>query len=328
MIAYRQNLVFSALTLAVVFLFWIFAPVSPQTDIIILMMSLLTTGIPHGAIDHVIYAAKTKAAGKTPIFIRNFFVPYLILIGLTFLCWFLIPEVMFWIFLGVAAYHFGQSQLYYLPLEAHPFLKSFLYMAWGTMLLSALWITHWDAQNQHISTLFSWNFNQNGPLYIAVNTFRIAGLVFCLLILAALWVREKINGKVALLEIAVIPVLFLMINSLTLYGAFALYFGLWHSLRVILTEYYFLQKAQYEKISIRSFLVSFIPFSLFSIAGLTLILMGSYVLKGHISPFMLFLIFISALTMPHVYFMETMYRWLSGRVQSPQKGAINYDYGE
>jgi hypothetical protein len=45
-----------------------------------------------------------------------------------------------------------------------------------------------------------------------------------------------------------------------------------------------------------------------SFGGLGLLFWLSNLLESTISPFMLFLVFISALTMPHAFFMEHLYR--------------------
>jgi Brp/Blh family beta-carotene 15,15'-monooxygenase len=256
---------------------------------------------------------KAKQHNKKISLFKNFLIPYLALIGLTILIWMVLPDFMFWAFLLVAAYHFGQSQLYYLPDTVKPYIKGLIYVLWGIMLLSGLWHMHWESQIANISSVFSWDLSKDGSLYRLIQTISIVTLFSMIGIFLILFITNKIDTKIILIELMVVGILMATIRILPLYTAFAIYFGLWHSLRVIFTEFYFLNKAGVQKVSVKKFIKSFIPFSVLSFAGLALLIGVSYLLKSQITPFMLFLIFISALTMPHAFFMEKMYRWLSFR---------------
>jgi beta-carotene 15,15'-dioxygenase len=318
MVASKQSVHFAAVTLFFILVYSLVGPFPIWVDITMLIVSLVITGIPHGAIDHVIYLTKTAEAKKTPSLLKDFFAPYLFLIGLTFLLWILVPEFMFWFFLLVAAYHFGQSQLFYLPENIKPFSKFLIYIVWGIMLLATLWHLHWGSQVGNIASIFSWDLSEKGNLYHIVKYAGSGALIFILLCFVYLWLTKKINMQTAIIELSVAGILILMIKTLPLYIAFAIYFGLWHSTRVIITEFHFLQKASVHKITIPAFVKSFIPFSILSFAGLIFLIGISYLLEAKITPFMLFLIFISALTMPHAFFMEKMYSWLSfRRAKSP-----------
>jgi Brp/Blh family beta-carotene 15,15'-monooxygenase len=313
MVAAKQSLFFALITIVVVSIHLIVGDMPPWVDITVLMLSLVITGIPHGAIDHVIYLTKANVIKRKASLFRDFFIPYVGLIGLTIIVWVIIPDYMFWIFLLVAAYHFGQSQLFYIPNTLHPFFKGLMYALWGIMLLSGLWHVHWESQVANISSVFSWDLSNNGSLYVMIEVVSKISLVLIIGGFLLLWLTKTIGIKTMLVELMVVGILLGMIQVLPLYTAFAIYFGLWHSMRVILTEFYFLKKASFAKLTISGFVKSFIPFSILSFAGLALLIGISYLLESKITPFMLFLIFISSLTMPHAFFMEKMYGWLSFR---------------
>lgn len=282
---------------------------SEQASLVLLILALVTTGIPHGAIDHVIFAANYRSAGgKTFNLGRQFFLPYLLLLGFTFLIWFLAPALMFWLFLLVSAYHFGQSQLFHVRFAEKSLLKAVLYLSWGICWLGSLWHFHWEQQVAIIQSVFSWDLSAGGPLYELVSMAAVVSGIVALLMLALCLYNRQISPWLLLQEVCLLGFLLFVNYYFHLYVAFALYFGLWHSLRVILTEYQFLRQGGQPNLRPGTFIKSFLPFSLLSFAGLGLLIAASMLLQQKVAPFMLFLIFISALTMPHAVCMFFMYK--------------------
>ena len=305
-----QNKSFALITLLVITPYLLGFPFSTKVELILLILLLVITGIPHGAIDHVIFQQQNKSGGKANNIWKSFFLPYLLFIGMTLIFWLLVPVFMFWIFLLVSAYHFGQSQLYHLRLSEKDWLKKGLYLLWGVSFLSGLWIFNWQAEREIIQTIFNWPMLEGGILYqsvkviaIASTLLVIAGYIFCFQI-------KILTLYMALQETAVMVILFFLVKFTSLYIAFALYFGLWHAARVMFTEYRFLSEARQASLSAGAFIKAFIPFSLLSFAGIGLLLGLASLLQATISTFLLFLIFISALTMPHALVMHSMYKIL------------------
>jgi|LakMenE18May11ns_1017448.scaffolds.fasta_scaffold9762887_1 Brp/Blh family beta-carotene 15,15'-monooxygenase len=320
MIASRQNLLFGIIT--ILFLIpYMFGWVLPiGFDTWALVFSLAVTGIPHGAIDHVIFLQNQQGAAPKRNLLQSFFTPYLLMIGTTFALWFVIPQLMFLFFLMVAAYHFGQSQLYYIILPEKSKGKTLMYLSWGTFILASLWFFHWQEQRIIIQSVFNWNLAPQGLVYnIVLGVLILSGLVIGYL-LFYFYKKGNLTGKMLLQEFAVLGLLTAMFYYTTPFIAFAIYFGLWHATRVIFTEYHFLKHQNGQKLSIFSFIKSFLPFSLLSFLGLALLFWLSNLLQASISPFMLFLIFISALTMPHAFFMERMYQFL-GKIKRDGKAS-------
>ena len=312
MLATKLNMIFGAITLAVILplLFGVKWPVG--FDLAILLITLALTGIPHGAIDHVVYESNLPQKLLPRQLFFRFFIPYLVVLGLTFLLWLLVPALMFWIFLLISAYHFGQSQLYHISLpEAHP-LKWILYVAWGSIVLMLLWLCNWDAQLPMIQSMFrTWDLSKTGLVYGVCRWILITCSATTFVLLCYCGLKKLVKLNVLLQELGVLILLFFLIRFSSMYLSFAIYFGLWHSLRVIITEYKYLEKTSKAPITIASFSKAFLPFSLISFVGIGLLLLASNLMSSYVSPFMLFLVFISALTMPHAYVMKQMYGVLS-----------------
>lgn len=317
MLASRQNIYFGIITLLVLIPYWLGWALPLGFDTFILILSLAVTGIPHGAIDHVIFLQNQPSGQKNRNLIRSFFMPYLAMIGITFALWLLLPEMMFWFFLGVASYHFGQSQLYYIQFPQKSKGKTVLYISWGIFILSSLWIFHWEEQSSIIQSVFSWNLAPGGIIYQSIFLAVVISGVVIAAMLFSLFLKNRLSGKMLAQEMTVLGLLSLLFCYTSPYMAFAVYFGLWHAARVIITEYFFLKKRNPGSLALNSFIKSFLPFSLLSFAGLGMLYWVSQFIQASISPFMLFLIFISALTMPHAYFMEKMYKFLGNSLKEP-----------
>jgi beta-carotene 15,15'-dioxygenase len=318
MIAYRQNILFGIITLffLVPHLFGIAMPAGFDTWILI--VSLAITGIPHGAIDHVIFLQNQKSVIQEGNIFTTFFVPYLVMIGATFALWFIAPKLMFWFFLIVAAYHFGQSQLYYITIPEKSAKKTLLYVSWGIFILASLWIYHWEAQSVIIKSVFDWDLSPSGSIYLIVLTALYLSAICCMSIMVLLFKKGILSGKMLVQECLVLVLISTLFYFTSPFLAFAIYFGLWHATRVIFTEYHFLRDEHDQKLKLSSFIKSFLPFSLLSFAGLGLLFWFSQIVQASISPFMLFLVFISALTMPHAFFMERMYHFLGKSVKDSE----------
>ncbi|TAD85409.1 MAG: hypothetical protein EAY75_11415 [Bacteroidetes bacterium] len=311
MLAGKLNLVFGAVTLCIVLPLMLGLKLPQGFDLAFLLVSLTLTGIPHGAIDHVIYESKLQQKLRPKQLFIRFFLPYIAILSLTFLLWIILPEVAFWLFLLISAYHFGQSQLYHIQLpESHP-IKWIIYTAWGGIVLAWLWLLNWDAQVPMFQSLFNWDFSKGGVVFSAVRFSLAVCLGVVLVLFCFLGVRKLAERALLLQEAAVLVLLYFLIREASMYLAFAIYFGLWHALRVIITEYQYLKLQNQLPVSVFSFIKAFLPFSFISFAGIGLLLWVSQLLASYVSPFMLFLIFISALTTPHALVMRQMYGLLS-----------------
>jgi Brp/Blh family beta-carotene 15,15'-monooxygenase len=177
-----------------------------------------------------------------------------------------------------------------------------------------LWFFHWEAQSEIISTFFPWNLASASSLHLFVKCSVLATGLITVSLLALLFKRGQLSGIMLAQELSVLLSLLLLFYFTSPYIAFAIYFGLWHAMRVIFTEYHFLKVKAPASFTSGAFIRSFVPFSLLSFAGLGFLFLLSQWLQASISPFMLFFIFISALTMPHAFFMEKMYRFLGNKL--------------
>lgn len=247
---------------------------------------LISIGIPHGAIDHLISNPKIDKKG-----IGRFLGIYLSMITGYLIFWYYFPVLALIVFLIMSAYHFGQSHFL-----AEPTLKNYswiLYISRGGYFLFAILLGDWDATKLILSTLLNLEYLNQSRIFALV-----AFLIATLLAQSLFGPKYRRNH---LLELVILgPILYfspLMIG-------FIVYFGFWHALPSMITEYKFLKGfTPYD--SFKKFAYQLLPFSLISLFGISLILFfGLEFLEGT-ELILLFFVMISLISFPHILYMDS-----------------------
>lgn len=250
---------------------------------------LLTVGIPHGAIDHLI---------SNPVFdIRSFklfLIKYLSLIGLYLNVWYFFPLFALFAFLVMSAYHFGQTHFIHVSSPVKRFWL--LNISRGGYFLAVILVGNWDTTRSILSSLTSLEL---------VNEYRF-WILGGFLILTALF--QSFFGprwsKTHLLELIILgPILYFA----PLLIGFIVYFGFWHSLPSMFKEYDYLQTFKaYE--TPRKFAFQLVPFTLISLVGIVVILFLGIKYLDENELILLFFILISLISFPHILYMDQFLR--------------------
>ena len=109
-------------------------------------------------------------------------------------------------------------------------------------------------------------------------------------------------------EILNLGLLLLLFHQAPLLLSFGLFFGFWHSLPVMLTEYSVLKQKAGPSFNAFKLIHAMLPVTVISLIGLTLLILAGHLFNELISPVILLVIGISSLTLPHAVTMEAMYR--------------------
>ncbi|MFN5889704.1 MAG: lycopene cyclase family protein, partial [Bacteroidota bacterium] len=120
----------------------------------LLILGLITVGIPHGAVDHLL---ETKQWNKQTA--PGFIVKYLLIGALFAATWLLLPNLCLMFFLLYSAWHFGQADGELWRMSKPQTLS------WGTTVLSFIILSHWKESAEIISGITGTNWN----------TFQISG---------------------------------------------------------------------------------------------------------------------------------------------------------
>jgi lycopene beta-cyclase len=247
-----------------------------QTNIAngIFFVGLISVGIPHGAVDHLLETGKWDFK-KAPLFI----VKYLLLFALMGMIWYFIPPLALTIFIGYSAWHFGQAdgdQWQFSPLIA---------MLWGTSVLFYLLGTHITETNAILATM--------GQLSLPISCPVWAMLPWLL------W--AVIRKKFPLM----LTVIWLMLASyIPLLYAFGLYFIGQHSL----TSWQHIQA--HLKLSHKHIWLHALPFhgGAWFLMAAFYFLWPSQDMVYDYSQWGLFFIFIACISFPHVIAMHVVYK--------------------
>jgi Brp/Blh family beta-carotene 15,15'-monooxygenase len=274
-----------------------------ETQLQITLAAIFLLGIPHGAIDHILLRKKQQTSKDQ----FKFYITYLGLIALYVSFWIVFPYFSLVVFLLISFYHFGQSQFSDVKLSESNLLKKALYLLWGGSIISGLFFHHYDKligfflETSHFAATATVITLPNLQYFFLLTTL----ITVCLMVLLLI-VKAKDIKRFGI-ELSIFFLLHLSFLTIPPLLAFALYFAVWHSLKVLHQEYVFLGKKR-DKFDFRKFIRELLPYSLISIIGATLLLFAFPYFEFNISPFFLTIIFLSVLTLPHSIVMDNWYK--------------------
>jgi Brp/Blh family beta-carotene 15,15'-monooxygenase len=265
---------------------------------------LLILGIPHGAIDNVLYQRSRSMSNVRFVSI------YLMIVGAIVLLWWILPTIAYVLFLSTSAYHFGQSQF------SHYFKRQsirtrLLFWSWGILLLSSLMLFN-SAELDQLAI----DYSEFGSIHILNSTFLLnivigSGVITLVLVLWMIY-RKELKQSHAFMELFVISMLLASFYILPFLIGFTLYFIILHAWKVMQEEFHFLRKAGMIKSSM-DFIKLLSPFSIVSFIGIGLLYIAIYNQWLTTSFGYAILIVISAITIPHAFVMDQFYGLLFKR---------------
>ena len=254
------------------------------TNTILLIGGLVTIGIPHGAVDHLLTSEKKLTR---PTF--GFILRYLAYVVALFVVWRIAPSLSLILFIIYSSWHFGESDLYHWGITKNKVAVSWL---WGGALLLFILSSHFKESNQIIAHL-----GIKLPLVLQEYSFLIS--VVLLLIQLLLVIRTK---KTAM----ILSVLLLVVSiQLPILTAFGLYFIGQHSFN----SWNHIKKGL--EISNKQLIFKALPFTLgsFFLFGIVI-----YLIKNEIIMFKnynwveIIFMFISCVSLPHILVIHSFYR--------------------
>ena len=247
---------------------------------------LVLVGIPHGGIDHLIHNPEIRPKG-----LIHFIIRYLLLMSAYGLLWWLLPVAALIAFLGMSAYHFGQS--HFLEQGQLQPKEGLLYLLKGSFFLSVILFGDWEMTQEILSPILTVSIPE---------TYRMLsmGLLMACSLLAHGWKNRSLNLGDALDYLILVPILYFS----PLLISFAVYFGFWHSLPSMLAEYKYLSQLPSFNSPLK-FGKQLLPFSGISLIGITAILFVGLEFLDSSQLYLLFFVMISLISLPHILYMDT-----------------------
>lgn len=249
------------------------------------LLVMAMVGIPHGAIDHLLYH---KKAGSKSGF-QKFLLLYLGIMLTYLVCWVYLPITALILFLIMSAYHFGQANFIPVKVERN---KSLLYLSTGFFYLAVILFGDFGRTSDILGPMVDIQFFQ--PYAI--------GSIF-LLFLSSSFFIVQLNSRKKYFYIAELVVLGFCLFHMPLLLAFITYFGFWHALPSLIKEFSSLS-FDGSKNKFLSFVKQLLPFSLISMFGISFILifLNDWLSERELT--LLFFVMVSLISAPHIWVMN------------------------
>jgi Brp/Blh family beta-carotene 15,15'-monooxygenase len=279
-----------------------FISIDMSTQVIISLSMIAILGIPHGAIDHILFLDDKSLK---PVV---FYSVYLGLIVGNIAAWTLFPAISLLFFLLVSAYHFGQSQFSDInnSIEKH---NHILYLVWGISIL--LGLVYYNSLE--ITNVISQNVDLL-PFETLMNESSIFSLLIffsgaTLLYLFYFCINGWMSYERMFLEIFLLAIIHLSFYLLPILIGFTLYFVVLHSLKVLNEEFDYLRSTR-KDFSLKSFASLLLPYTFLSLFFGAIIIALAYFQILEVSYTLTFFVLLSAITLPHSIVMNKFYTHL------------------
>lgn len=282
----KSALILASLVLVVV-------PLTETASVVFFGTLLLLVGLPHGALDHVLFRNQFPDRGlRLHIHFYGF---YLACLAAFALVWWVLPIVALVGFLAVSGYHFGQTQFTHLP------APRWLQLAWGGWVLSALVYTHPESLH--------WGFLDVFPGAGQAQLQQLFGyLALALLAVTGVGLVRLVGRfpRAVALEFAELAAIGLLFATTDFYLSFGLFFGGWHAIRALINLRSELRQGTTENVSLLRLATEAAPHTLASVVGIGALTLLVYQQgTSNQSAFMLFM-GLSVVALPHIVTVE---RW-------------------
>jgi Brp/Blh family beta-carotene 15,15'-monooxygenase len=277
-------------------------PMGWQIGYFIIMIG--ATGIPHGALDHIVARTSAEKAQKT-FDIPGFLLKYVTAIAVYSFFWMQFPGISLVLFLLISAWHFGETDL---SAAANTMPWKFSRLLWGTFVLLMILLTHQTQTAQLVMRITNQSETAKSLLnFFATNGYYIIALILALCIGSIYVANRKHPWKINFFHLINLSIIMALCAALPLLPAFALYFGGWHAIRSFEIIFNFLHAERNEAAKTPiSMWTNALPMTFLAAIGFVFM---AFIWKGtglQTDPLPFVFIFLSVITLPHLDVMDDL----------------------
>ena len=258
--------------------------------VILSLFLILILGISHGALDNTKGKKLLKLFGYKSI--SSFYLAYILISFLIIIFWLLFPNIVLFLFLIVAAYHFGKEDTVF-PFKQKSLIAEFLFFLKGSSVIIAPLLLQPEATNEIFKIL---NFN---VFESKIFSNQVLILLLCLSLISSLYISQKKDVDTKGIMIMDFLSLILLNLFLTPILAFTIYFCFLHSIRHSISLIFELDNS--FKTGINKFIKKAIPLTF--VTGL-IFLLAIYFLNNFYkldeAIYKVIFIGLASLTFPHI----------------------------
>lgn len=279
-------------------------PASVTFQLYFFFIGIAILGIPHGAADMLV--ANQVASIKNLRFSKyNFLGKYLLRLGAFVLLFFYLPVPALILFLLLAAYHFGETDLSHFNTSS--VAGKLFAISYGLLILSVILLTHFDEILPLLYQLSEDGFKSSSIDYIKMYSYQIISFFLFLFFAFSFiyfYIVERNNYQSGSFLVQLV-VLLIILFYLPLLLGFTFYFVIWHSFLSLKNIISFLKKSQ--NISGVLILKQMVIYSLLAIGGMLLLGWGTTMFVSYDLLILYVFIGLAVLTLPHMQVMYQMY---------------------
>ncbi|MFN9109051.1 MAG: Brp/Blh family beta-carotene 15,15'-dioxygenase [Bacteroidota bacterium] len=284
---------------------------SEENQVYIFLAGILVLGIPHGAADLMV-ASSSRTDERKSFSTFRFLLVYLLRLGLFGLFFWLFPLWGNIIFVLIAAYHFGETDLHRFKTETT--IGKLFVISYGLLILGFILLHHFDSLIPLFNLFPSGRDAAELIQWIAQNRYILLGFIVLhfFIITFIYFYKHEINthdSGVFLVHLAIIlPILYF----LPMMMAFTFYFIIWHSLLSLQNILRYLQSQ--NKFNNKQIAGQILFYSLLALMGIGLAGAAGFMFINHHTMLVYVFIGLAVLTAPHMQVMHDMYlRFRTGR---------------
>ena len=279
-------------------------PIPMKIQLMYFAIMIGATGIPHGALDHII--AKTSAINNGQSFsIQQFLGRYILAILLYSASWIFFPGISLIIFLLISAWHFGETDLSN-AVDTRAWNLS--RMLWGSLVLMLILLSHFEETASVVLRITQGSgIAQETLEHLKINGIYYFCGVVCLFFAIAAISNHKNKISISYLYIINLVAILMLCSQLPLLPAFALYFGGWHAIKSFEIIFKYLHDAKEEMASKPLTLwKNALPMTFLAAFGFIFM---AFIWNGtglKMDPLPAIFIFLSIITLPHLDVMDKL----------------------
>lgn len=277
-----------------IFSLWLTVFVEVNVESYVGYFLIITIGILHGANDIKLIGNQKNADNKG--YNLGVLLKYILVVGVSTVCFILLPKFALSTFIIISAYHFGE-QHWIKKVQNKSLLSRLFFTSYGLLIFGLIFYFNWTDTAIIISNITDVSLTQ-----LHFSQLVIVSLVWMVSIgvYGILTKKFLINW---IEEIFLLLVFALIFYLASLIWAFAIYFVLWHSFPSLDDQIRLLYGSN-TKLNLIQYLKSSWLYWLVSIIGLGLAL---YFFRDQKDLFhTIFFAFLAAITLPHVLVMNKM----------------------
>lgn len=284
-------------------------PVNMEWQFLLFTAGVILLGIPHGAVD-LLVASNTAIKEKRPFSNTRFFKVYLSRLIIFGLVIYLMPVPGMLIFILFSAYHFGETDLYFLRTDTIP--GKILVGSYGLVILTVILLSNLSDLRSLLQ--YSGSSAEVNNILDFLESYRSAGLSITLVLFFSsiffYFLITQTKESIPDFFLLQFAILVFVLYQLPLILGFTFYFVVWHSVLSLKNIIHYLRRG--NAFTMNTIIRQIMLYSGLATGGIVITGVAGYFFISDQAIIMYVFLSLAVLTAPHMQIMHDMYRRIRG----------------